>query len=256
MTPIARILRERIGAYTVNVQSGPGFCSICSKPIDPGYSLCQTCHRRIDYLDRAVLLAYANDNPQTATMMRGYKEVPHNPHDARQVNIALMLSAAFRLHRPCIEYGLPAITSYVVIPSTRERPHPHPLSLMVESTFSGSFGLTELHASASGSRSSRTIDPKLFTLRTALPSPEHVLVIDDTWTTGSNAQSMALALKSNYGAKAVSALIAARWLDSPGRWRYTDLLVESTAHDFYDAGRCPVLPQGECMATPEPPGTN
>jgi adenine/guanine phosphoribosyltransferase-like PRPP-binding protein len=44
-----------------------------------------------------------------------------------------------------------------------------------------------------------------------MPPESHVLLIDDTWTTGGHAESAALALRKA-GAAQVSALVVARWL--------------------------------------------
>jgi orotate phosphoribosyltransferase len=57
----------------------------------------------------------------------------------------------------------------------------------------------------------RAVDPDHFTCAVQLPQGSHVLLIDDTWTTGGHAQSAVLALRKA-GAARVSVLVVARWL--------------------------------------------
>jgi phosphoribosylpyrophosphate synthetase len=72
---------------------------------------------------------------------------------------------------------------------------------------------------------------------------KHVLVLDDVWTTGSDAQSAALALR-RAGAAAVSVMVMDRWLNP--RYRTTAEFIDTRLHREYDpdicsvtGGRCP-----------------
>ncbi|WP_146134810.1 ComF family protein [Actinopolyspora mortivallis] len=66
---------------------------------------------------------------------------------------------------------------------------------------------------------------------------KHVLVVDDTWTSGAKMQSAAVAL-SDAGAAQVTALCVARWCryDWPDHRELLDSCTEP-----YDAFDCPVL---------------
>lgn len=66
----------------------------------------------------------------------------------------------------------------------------------------------------------------------------HVLVVDDTWATGSRAQSAALALKSA-GAEAVTVLVLARWLN-PQDGTPTARFLRRAWPESYDPRLCPV----------------
>jgi hypothetical protein len=70
----------------------------------------------------------------------------------------------------------------------------------------------------------------------------HVLILDDTWTTGSNAQSAALAVR-RAGAAAVSVMVVGRWL-SPG-FGNTTAFIRTRLLTDYDPAICPVT-GGEC----------
>ena len=70
---------------------------------------------------------------------------------------------------------------------------------------------------------------------------QHVLLVDDTWTSGSKAQSAALAVRSA-GASSVSLLVVARWCrhDWPDHRPVLDRFT-----DPYDTAVCPVS-GGDC----------
>ncbi|WP_139182979.1 ComF family protein [Actinopolyspora xinjiangensis] len=65
---------------------------------------------------------------------------------------------------------------------------------------------------------------------------KHVLLVDDTWTTGAKAQSAAVSLKE-VGAAHVTALCAARWCRY--EWESHRLLLDRCTEP-YDAYFCPV----------------
>jgi len=63
------------------------------------------------------------------------------------------------------------------------------------------------------------------------------LILDDTWTTGSNAQSAVLTLR-RAGAEAVSVMVVGRWL-SPNFGTTADFIKTRLQRD-YDPDICPV----------------
>jgi len=73
-------------------------------------------------------------------------------------------------------------------------------------------------------------------------SSQHVLILDDVWTTGSTAQSAALAVR-RAGAAAVSVMVVGRWLN-PDRRGTADFIATRLQCDF-DPDICPVT-GGEC----------
>ena len=75
--------------------------------------------------------------------------------------------------------------------------------------------------------------------------PLSVLLIDDTWTTGANAQSAAAALKAA-GAQRVAALVIGRYVNR--EWSDNDRQLRNLPQPF-DWGRC-------ALCDREGPGTN
>jgi hypothetical protein len=74
----------------------------------------------------------------------------------------------------------------------------------------------------------RTFDPAKFAAATQLKG-QSILLIDDTWTTGSTAQSAAAALKAA-GAKRVAAVVIGRHLNR--EWHENDRRIRGIARPF------------------------
>lgn len=70
----------------------------------------------------------------------------------------------------------------------------------------------------------------------------HILILDDTWTTGANTQSAALTLR-RAGAHHVSVLVVGRWL-SQNYANNAEFIATRLRRD-YDPGICPVT-GGDC----------
>jgi hypothetical protein len=71
---------------------------------------------------------------------------------------------------------------------------------------------------------------------TVLPmAGTHVLLLDDTWTTGGHLQSASAALKAA-GVRQVTGLAIARWLDPS--WHTTRSFIDELIEDF-DPKLCP-----------------
>jgi phosphoribosylpyrophosphate synthetase len=126
------------------------------------------------------------------------------------------------------------VSMRVVIPSVTFRPGIHPMTSIAESL--GLVGDAMLMP-ALDARCDRVLSVDKFTVQPAgAVKDRHVVVLDDVWTTGSNAQSAALTL-SRAGAAAVSVLVIGRWLSSRNALsaRFIDDLREG-----YDPVLCPV----------------
>lgn len=79
----------------------------------------------------------------------------------------------------------------------------------------------------------RAFDPAHFTVPAT--NARHVLLLDDTWTTGGHLQSVSAALKAT-GVEQVTGLVVARWLD-PG-WAATKSFIDGLPATF-DPALCP-----------------
>lgn len=198
------------GGYLRNpLRSAYVTCADCATPVT-GYRRCYPCntHRTQPGLaDATAFLTYAVAGQESGYLMRGYKARP--PVAEHQLVVGLLLRLALEGHTRCAEAlsGLP-ITHWASVPSLPPKPYAHPLRGLVARVAQG----TEAPlVAATGVQQPRVVSAEHFACTVPLPKAAHVLLIDDTWTTGGHAQSAVLALRKA-GAVRVSLLVVARWL--------------------------------------------
>lgn len=189
--------------------------------------------------DRVGLSTYAIGQQQSGYMMRLYKAEPPVQGSLRVV--ALLVWDLLANHLQCAEHlaELP-VTHWATVPSLPARTGEHRLH-RIAGAYSSGVDEAALVA-AMESAGPRSLTSKSFTTPAKIDGA-HVLLVDDTWTTGGHVQSAAMTLRSA-GAAQVSTYVVARWL-APG-WGPTDrLLAQKAAGDWspdlcpWTAGRCP-----------------
>jgi hypothetical protein len=128
----------RVGGYLTNTRRGPGFCPVCSTPIDGGFPTCFSCSNHLAtpnalLADQVASLAYGGHTPQSETLLHGYKKAvlsigaTENQHTQEQVLMAYLIHSTLSLHRSCIERTFGVLTHYAVVSSTSGRTdHPFP----------------------------------------------------------------------------------------------------------------------------------
>ena len=218
-------------------------CAVCTTPVN-GFARCWRCERSRSLpglADMVAPLSYAIAGTPSAALLYDYKN-----HPARCVRESagervkeLALQGVIR-HERCLGRGagIP-VSRRLVIPSLTSRPGRHPFAALVDT-------LTSADPAAlvpvPDAWCDRAVNDK-FALQPAIRlNGQHVLILDDVWTTGSNAQSAVLAVR-RAGAAAVSVLVVGRWL-SPRR-RLIDEFVATRLTRVYDPGICPVT-GGRC----------
>jgi hypothetical protein len=243
-----RRIRSRLigeaGGYLRNVVREPRVtCAVCATPIEASYVLCRRCERDRqtfgDQLaDLVVPICYGIRGEQSGHLMYSYKDLVA-PVALNRTQLTRVLLAAVALHGACIERRLGEnIDAWASVPSTRaDRAGEHPLRVLVRQA-----GLErpEIDLTASAAFDG---DPRVTALgRFAVSQPDvavgrHVLLIEDTWTTGSHCQSAALTLRQA-GAASVTTLVLARWLN-PEHPPTADFIKRSLVVD-YDPLACPL----------------
>ena len=212
-------------------------CRVCATPAG-GYPLCWRCgdHQAFSLLaDLVVPLAYAIDGTESAAVVRNYKNHPLRRERERCGSIVgEVLRLGMSLHERCLVavVGQP-VFACVVIPSMTSRFGVHPMMSIAESL--GLVGDVVLRP-ALDARCDRVVDAEKFVVEGAVTG-RHVLVLDDVWTTGSNAQSAALALR-RAGAAAVSVMLIARWLNP--RHPLSPRFIREHLRDHYNPLVCPI----------------
>lgn len=215
-------------------------CMACAGPVDPEkkYTFCYRClmyQGDVRAADAVGFMIYGLNGAQSGQIMRSYKgrPIPSPQHRRTVASIAVL---GVRRHKDCASrlVGVPT-TMWATVPSLGGRVGVHPLrAILTEEIAAGSEVLIE---PSSVIRDARSMRPENYVVRSEIPPGTHVMVIDDTWTTGSHIQSVSGALKAA-GATAVSALSLARWMDLS--WKPTKPFLEGYVNPQpYDPGRCP-----------------
>jgi hypothetical protein len=218
-------------------------CRVCGTPVG-GFELCWRCREHQDIAGVADIvgpLTYAIDDTEWATVLRRYKD--HAVRSERErcgLIVAELLRVGITLHERCFAAvaGLP-VSVRVVIPSLTSRPGVHPLTSIARS-----LGLLEdpVLMPAPEAMCDRALRMDKFTVDSNTVAGRHVLVLDDVWTTGSNAQSAALNLR-RAGATAVSVMAIGRWLNP--RNSLSQRFIRDRLSEAYDPHVCPVT-GGSC----------
>ncbi|MGH3887358.1 MAG: hypothetical protein ACRDSZ_12465 [Pseudonocardiaceae bacterium] len=244
-------VRERlvaeVGGYLRNVVREPHVtCAVCATPIKPAFDWCLRCRRDQqqfgdDLADLVVCVCYGIRGRQSGYLMNSYKDL-EAPARHNQTLLSVLLLAVLDLHGGCIEQRLGHdVDAWAFVPSVRtDRTGKHPLRMVAKQA-----GLAlpeiELRIGERADPEQRTTSADRFALATnSHVRGRHVLLIEDTWTSGGNAQSAALTLRRG-GAASVTIVALARWLkpeESPTGAFVTNWLTED-----YDPLVCPVNDQ-------------
>ncbi|MEV0394695.1 hypothetical protein [Polymorphospora rubra] len=183
--------------------------------------------------DAVVPIAYSPRTGQHHHNLRTYKAAP--PSRQAQWNLLALLLLFLRDHLPCITAatgGRP--THLVTVPSTRGRSGPHPLVSLV----GGRLNLSPIpvRTNTTYGADERDFHDDWFTVDLAeAAKPVHALVLDDTWTTGARAQSLAHALKRS-GAVTVAVVVLGRHINP--EHRQSASLLAAIRDQVFDPARC------------------
>lgn len=234
------VVREFAGGFWRNLVLS-GACDRCFTPTRPG-PLCAPCRRDVelsrgpDYLGFMTYAGYMDPIGQSGRVMRAYKSAAV-PRGAAHRDVTFLTALGVLAHTYCIgALASQTVTGWATVPSLPPRPGPHPLNEIVRKL--AKTGAVEVVLEGRVTSVPRTYDPDHFHVVSENASGQHVLLIDDTWTSGAHAQSAVAALRSA-GATAVSVLVLARWLT---------LGWEATTHEWvrsnltfpdYDPDICP-----------------
>ncbi len=216
--PSWELVRARARAATAGLPAvpgpGPGVCAACRGPARRGLARCYHCRLHAEtapglLADVVAPVACAPKDSRLATDLWMYKS---GRSGSREAGTALLAMLLVFLHdqgpRVWQRAGAAVPDCACVVPSGRGRPGPHPLRALL----GGCLALpwAALVARPGGDPWARALDPGRF----RAPRPvtgAAVLLLDDTWTTGSTAQSAVVALR-RAGARSVALVVLGRHL--------------------------------------------
>ena len=182
---------------------------------------------------------------QSEQHMWSYKE--QRPGPGCVTDLSAMLLLALQWHRRCAEskVGLPWQLWAVVPSSKHQRLGTHPLvGLGLGAGLDGTIPplpsqRAELVLTGPPSADRDLHEGRFFVPQPGLIAGKHVLLLEDTWVTGSSAQAAALSLKQA-GAAGVTIACVARWLREDTEWVDCSAFFRELQTP-YDALDCPVL---------------
>lgn len=232
---LSAALVTRAGGYLYNpVREADRTCLACATPVTRR-KYCYKCegHRHHDGLaDASAFLTYAVAGQQSGYVMRGYK-APEPLAEHRTIVTLLAYTGLARHARCCAVLARAPVTHWATVPSLPAKPGEHPFHQLIGRLAPGQEARLTAADSVEYPRAAR---PEHFSVAGSLPAGAHVLLMDDTWTSGGHAQSAALALH-RAGAARVSLLVVARWISRD----YGDngAFLRQLAKRDYDPELCP-----------------
>jgi adenine/guanine phosphoribosyltransferase-like PRPP-binding protein len=185
-----------------------------------------------------VPISYSVGHEYLHHLLASYKRLPDPRSAAAQEQIAAILGRFLVRHEACLATAAKAEHFDVVttVPSSdRDRDDGHPLRRivgeMLEPTVARHVRLLRRTAEVV---ELRCFDSLKFAAEGRLDGAS-VLLIDDTWTTGANAESAAAALK-RAGATTVAALVIGRHVNRD--WHENDRQIDRLSFDWDACGLC------------------
>lgn len=241
-----QLLVRQAGGYLRNVIREPLVtCGVCGTPLD-GYERCYRCyqhHTILGIADVVAPLAYGIERTQSGILLRHYKDnVSAEARTEYSQVMRRLLYVGIMRHQRCIEKQVgQRASARVTVPSLNQRPGVHPFTAIASAMKAVDDRLALVPAP--GATNNRVVSASQFEVISERSlTGQHIIVLDDTWTTGSNAQSAALALREA-GAQHVSIIVVGRWL-SQNYGNNADFIRTRLRRD-YDPGICPVT-GGDC----------
>lgn len=235
---VAEQLRRSAGSYLQStIRGSTDTCTVCGTPVHSSHDRCWPCKQQQDsglpLADRVGSLVYAvKPDTQTYLLVHNYKTRHAGP--SLEPTMRALLALGLRGHATCAKKLSGAQTSaWTVVPSTKKRSALHTIVSQLANPRSKEVKVNYLGSE----RPDREVHPELWSIEPGNDIPSHVLVIDDSWVTGSHAQGVASALKI-VGVSQVSIFTVAKVLD-PNWGPNQNFIKSQLSQPAFDKTRCP-----------------
>jgi predicted phosphoribosyltransferase len=234
--PTVTELTELYTNFMLGPRPGPEVCRTCFN-FTRGYERCYACAHGGAVLDAVAPISYSVAREQLHHALACYKRLTGEVARRLTVELAAVLWRFLAEHENCVARAAGAAGFAIVttVPSgDGVRDEHHPLRRIVGELVGPTRDRHErLLARSDHAVAGREFDPEKYDPARQLAG-EPILLIDDTWTTGANAQSAAAALKGA-GAGVVAAVVIGRHLNR--EWHENDRRLRGITRPF-DWHRC------------------
>jgi hypothetical protein len=246
--PTAQDLTDSAAGYLTTVPLvSDGVCDICHGAPNLGYRRCFSCAESYRQVARpvpiVVPISLYQIGGQLHHVLRGYKDNPYPGVRARfSLIVAALLTRFLARHGNCVAKAADAAWELATtVPSGRDRPGLHPLDQAIQlSPWLRDQCPPVLARGAGDVRHNRAGDRAFMVTEDV--RGRHVLLLDDTFTTGAALQSAASAL-AVAGAQVVAAVVVGRVID-PGFSAPAHELWSSVETIPFDFERCCLCARG------------
>jgi predicted amidophosphoribosyltransferase len=229
--PTVAELTELYTNFMLSPRPGPDVCKTCFN-FTRGYERCYACSHGEAWLDVVAPISYSVAHEQLHHALARYKRLSGDIARRLSVELAAVLWRFLDIHEGCVAKaaGVSTFELVTTVPSgERERDEDHPLRGIVSEVVGPTRARhARLLRRSSAEVKQRDFDPMRFEPLAHLDHAS-VLLIDDTWTTGANAQSAAAALK-RAGASKVAAVVIGRHLNR--EWHENDRRLRGITRPF------------------------
>jgi hypothetical protein len=234
--PTVGQLTAPAGNYLLNPRPGPGVCRVCCNLTD-GFARCYACGSIEAWIAAVAPISYSFSGGQLHHALAGYKRTTGAASRRMSVELAAIAWRFLAEHEACVARaaGVDGFEIVATVPSGgRGRDERHPLRRIVAELC----GPTRERHERLLLRSETDVTGRAFSAHKYEPvrelHGETVLLIDDTWTTGTNAQSAAAALREA-GAGQIGAVVIGRFLNR--EWHQNERRLRALPQPF-DWGTC------------------
>lgn len=242
MAPTVDEISGLCANFMVNpiVRPGPTLCPTCLGFRRPGFPHCFGCDNNPTLLDAIVPITYSPHGEQMHHALREYKDGPTADVRWRFMrDITAVLWRFLRDHEPCLASAsdAPGFSLVTQVPSASVARNDRPggmRKILGEWCDHTTDRYRDVIQPTGHGASERRFDPDRYKLAESVAG-ENVLLVDDTWASGSKAQSAAHALKEG-GAATVTGLVVGRHV----RREFEDTDAILKAQPAFDWSRCAV----------------
>jgi len=203
-----------LSIYRSVPRRGPGVCDVCHGAPGPGFQRCYGCNKTINQVSRPVRLVVPISlyrvGEQLHHVMWNYKNGADDAARLRhRLQVAATIARFLARHKNCLVAAAGREWNVVtIVPSTRQRAGSHPLEQVLRMIPFVHPDVATLLTAGPESIGHRKAHDQGFVTVTDVTG-KHVLLVDDTFTTGGRVQSAASALQVA-GARVVAALAVGR----------------------------------------------